>query len=58
MSGIFIIGSYVLIGEFRQGSHRLEKYLNIQDYLENQYKIVVSLIGAAYAAPNKGTTIL
>ena len=24
----------------------------------NQYKIVVSLFGAAYDAPNKGTTIL
>ena len=24
----------------------------------NQYKTVVSLFGAAYAAPNKGTTIL
>ena len=73
-----------------QGSHRLEKYLNIQDCLEkslkikfalkilekhsnalkspcilsftggfntvfgdlNQYKIVVPLFGAAYAAPN------
>ena len=79
-----------------QGSHRLEKYLNIQDCLEkslknkiclekylktlkglekslnftickriqhcffeglNQYKIVVPLFGAAYAAPNKGTII-
>ena len=26
--------------------------------LENEYKIVVSFFGAAYAAPNKGTTIL
>ena len=26
--------------------------------LENKYKIVVPLYGAAYAAPNKGTTIL
>ena len=81
----------------RRGSHRLEKYLNIQDCLEkslkikfaqkstwktlkghekslnftickriqycfigglNQYKIVVPLFGAAYAAPNKGTIIL
>ena len=80
----------------QQGSHRLEKYLNIQDCLEkslkirfalkstgkhskalkspyilpftgvsntvfgdlNQYKILVSLFGAAYAAPNKGITIL
>ena len=25
--------------------------------LENCYKIVVPLFGAAYAAPNKGTTI-
>ena len=25
--------------------------------LENLYKIVVPLFGAAYAAPNKGTTI-
>ena len=25
--------------------------------LENEYKIVVPLFGAAYAAPNKGTTI-
>ena len=79
-----------------QGSHRLEKYLNIQDCLEmslkiefalkvlenhskalkspwillfsvqlstvdrdlNQHKIVVPLFGAAYAAPNKSTTIL
>ena len=24
----------------------------------NQYKIVVPLFGAAYAAPNRGTTIL
>ena len=69
-----------------QGSHRLEKYLNIQDCLEKslkikfalnstsilpftggfnsvsgdlyQFKIVVPLFGAAYSAPNKGTTIL
>ena len=79
-----------------QGSHRLEKYLNIQDCLEkslkikfalkstwktlnglekslnflpftggfssvfedqNQYEIVLPLFGAAYAAPNKDTTI-
>ena len=26
--------------------------------LENKYKIVVPLFGAAYAAPNQGTTIL
>ena len=26
--------------------------------LENQFKIMVPLFGAAYAAPNKGTTIL
>ena len=26
--------------------------------LENEYKIVVHLFGAAYAAPNKGTTNL
>ena len=26
--------------------------------LENKYKIVVPLFGAAYAAPNKGTPIL
>ena len=26
--------------------------------LENMHKIVVPLLGAAYAAPNKGTTIL
>ena len=26
--------------------------------LENKYKIVVPLFGAAYAAPNKGTKIL
>ena len=26
--------------------------------LDNQFKIVVPLYGAAYAAPNKGTTIL
>ena len=79
-----------------QGLLRLEKYLNIQDYLEkslkikfalkstrnilkglekffnfpltggfntifgdlNHYKSVVPLFGAAYAAPNKGATIL
>ena len=77
-----------------QGSHRLEKYLNLEGFLEkslknksalkstgkslkspekslnstifcstvdrdlNQYKIVVPLFGAAYAAPNIGTTIL
>ena len=78
------------------GSHRLEKYLNLEGFLEkslkiksalkrtgkslkamkspsillfsaglstvdrdrNQYKIVVPLFGAAYAAPNIGTTIL
>ena len=27
-------------------------------FLDNRYKIVVPLFGAAYAAPNKGTTIL
>ena len=45
---------------------RLEKYLNIQDCLEKslkikfalKYKIVVPLFGAAFAAPNKGTTSL
>ena len=76
----------------KQGSHRLEKYLKLQDWLEKslkiklalkstwktlkglekslnftiyrriqhclQYKIVVPLFGAAYAAPNKGATIL
>ena len=26
--------------------------------LENKYKIVVPLFGAAFAAPNKGTSIL
>ena len=26
--------------------------------LENKYKIIVPLFGAAYAAPNKGTIIL
>ena len=44
----------------------LEKSLNftiykrIQQCFEdlNQYQIVVPLFGAAYAAPNKGTTIL
>ena len=79
-----------------QGPHRLEKYLNLEGFLEksmkikfalkstgksikglespwiillsvglntvdsnlNQYKIVVPLFGAAYAAPNIGTTIL
>ena len=78
-----------------QGSHRLEKYLNLEGFLEkslkmksalkstgkslknleksliilfsvglstvdgdlNQYEIVVPLFGAAYAAPNIGTTI-
>ena len=79
-----------------QGSHRLEKLLNVEGFLEkflkiksalrstgkslkslekslilifsvgpsavdrdlNQYKMVVPLFGAAYAALNKGTTIL
>ena len=83
-------------GSTYQGSHRLEKYLNSEGFLEkslkiksalkstgkslkslekslnstisvrlstverdrNQYKIVVPLFGAAYAAPNIGTTIL
>ena len=75
------------------GSHRLEKYLNLEGFLEkslkiksalkstgkslkaskspwillfsvrldrdlNQYIIVVPLFGAAYAAPNIGTTVL
>ena len=44
-----------------------EKYLNFTIFLkrhspvigdQNQYKIVVPLFGAAYAATNKGTTIL
>ena len=80
-----------------QGSHRLEKYLNIGSFLErplktksalkstgeslsclekslnfttfflldntdngdiDQYRIVVPLFGAAYAAPNESTSIL
>ena len=56
-----------------QGSHRLEKYLNLEGFLEkplkiksafkrdrdlNHYKIVVPIFGAAYAAPNKGITLL
>ena len=84
------------LGVVWQGSHRFEKYLNIQDCLEKSLKIkfalkstwktltgleksvnftiyrriqhclrrpkshkkdVVALFGAAYAAPNKGTTI-
>ena len=83
--------------KLKQDSHRLEKYLNLEDFLEkslkikfalkstgkspkslekslnstlfslglstvdrdqNQYKIVVPLFGAAYAAPNIGTTII
>ena len=28
------------------------------DVLQNEYEIVVPLFGAAFAAPNKGTTIL
>ena len=80
----------------QQGSQRLEKYLNLEGFLEkslkiksalkstrkslkspekslsstisvglstvdrdlNQYKIVAPIFGAAYAAPNIGTTIL
>ena len=34
-------------------SEIMEKYV-----LENYYKIVVPIFGAAYVAPNKGTTIL
>ena len=30
----------------------------LKNFLENEYKIVVPLFGAAYAAPNKGNTIL
>ena len=84
----------MLILSYLQGSHRLEKYWNLEGFLEkslknkyalkstgkslkclekslnsstahntvdrdlNQFKIVVSLFGAANAAPNKGTTIL
>ena len=35
-------------------------YTEIMEILvqENQYKNVVPIFGAAYAAPNKGTTIL
>ena len=100
----FPIASFVVLF---QGSHRLEKYLNLNSFLEkylnlesflekslkiisalkkywkitqkplkslwillffiglstvdrdlNQYKIAVPLFGAAYAVPNKGTTIL
>ena len=39
----------------------LEKFLNFTIWFFgglNQYKIVVLLFGAAYAAPNKGTIIL
>ena len=93
----FTITYYIENGySILQGSHRLEKYLNIQNCLEkslkiefalksnwktlevlkrpwilpftggfnsvfgdlNQYKIVMPLFCAAYAAPNKGTTIL
>ena len=39
----------------------LQKYLTeLMEKLviENKYKIVVPIFGAAYAAPNKGTTIL
>ena len=44
----------------------IEKLLNFTIYRRiqqcfwdlNQYKIVVPFFGAAYAAPNKGTTIL
>ena len=37
-----------------------KRYTEIMEtrVLENQYKIVVPIFGAAYAAPNKGTTIL
>ena len=51
----------------KQGSHRLEKYLNLEGLLEKslkidknleKYKIVVPVFGAAYAAPNTGTTSL
>ena len=96
--------TFVVIGALRgnlitwliQGSHMLEKYLNIHECLEKslkikialestwktlrdlekylnlpftggfntvfgdliQYEIVIPLFGAAYAAPNKGTSIL
>ena len=36
----------------------LESIITKDIFLENLYKIVVPLFGAAYAAPNKGTTIL
>ena len=42
---------------FKYISEMLESILKIF-VLENKYKIVVPLFGAAYAASNKGTTIL
>ena len=37
-----------------------KRYTEIMEtgVLENKYNIVVPIFGAAYAAPNKGTTIL
>ena len=90
-----MVSSKTIHQNLEQGSHRLEKYLNLGGFLEksskmksalkstgkslkslekslnytfsvglsrdidlNHYKIVVPLFGAAFAAPNKGTTIL
>ena len=63
---------YKCLVVFKQGLHRLEKYLNIQDCLENSLKIkfVLNFViyrriqqcfwkpKSVYAAPNKDTTIL
>ena len=94
----FCLSSPIVVRLFPlQGSHRLERYLNLESFLEkylkiksalkstgkslkslekslnstfflwdlstvdrdlSQYKIVVPLFGAAYGAPNIGTTIL
>ena len=44
----FSVGMHVRIQRgdsgYRQGSHRLEKYLNIQDWLEKSLKIKFALL--------------
>ena len=56
---------YTVFNKVYQGSHRLEKYLNLEGFLEKSLKINYALKSTGkslkslekYAAPNIGTTI-
>ena len=50
-------GQKVWTDDAKTISRRLRRGIKIL-VLENQCKIMVPLFGAAYASPNKGTTIL